>query len=42
MELYERRLRDIGLYLSTTQRQEGWNDKKFKDIRHQAYGYFLQ
>jgi len=41
-ELYGGRLRDIGLYLSTLKRQEGWMDKTFKDIRHQAYGYLLR
>ena len=35
-ELYGGRLRDIGLYLSTLKRQEGWMDKAFKDIRHQT------
>jgi hypothetical protein len=38
---YEGRLRDIGIYLSTLKRQEGWMDKTFKDIRHQSYGYLL-
>jgi len=33
-ELYEGKLKDIGLYLSTMERQEGWMDKTFKDIRH--------
>ncbi len=42
MELYDGRLRDIGLYLSTLKRQEGWMDKTFKDIRHQSYGFFLK
>ena len=41
-ELYEGRLRDIGLYLSILKRQEGWMDKAFKDIRHQSYGYLLR
>lgn len=41
-ELYEGRLRDIGLYLSTLKRQEGWMDKTFKDIRHQSYSYLLR
>ena len=41
-ELYEGRLKDIGLYLSTLKRQEGWMDKAFKDIRHQSYGYLLR
>jgi hypothetical protein len=39
---YEGRLRDIGIYLSTLKRQEGWMDKTFKDIRHQSYGYLLR
>ena len=39
---YEGRLRDIGIYLSTLRRQEGWMDKTFKDIRHQSYGYLLK
>ena len=39
---YEGRLRDIGSYLSTLRRQEGWMDKTFKDIRHQSYGYLLR
>jgi hypothetical protein len=39
---YEGRLRDIGIYLSTLKRQEGWMDKTFKDIRHQYYGYLLR
>ena len=39
---YEGRLRDIGIYLSTLRRQEGWMDKTFKDIRHQSYGYLLR
>ena len=33
-ELHRGRLRDIGLYLSTLKRQEGWMDKTFKDIKH--------
>ena len=41
-ELYERRLTEIGLYLSTLKRQERWMDKTFKNISHQFYGYFLQ
>ena len=41
-ELYGKRLRDIGLYLSTLKRQEGWMDNAFKDIRHQSYGYLLR
>lgn len=41
-DLYEGRLKDIGLYLSTLKRQEGWLDKTFKDIRHQSYGYLLR
>ena len=41
-ELYGGRLRDIGLYLSTLKRQEGWMDKTFKDIKHQSYGYLLR
>ena len=41
-ELYGGRLRDIGMYLSTLKRQEGWMDKTFKDIRHQSYGYLLR
>ena len=39
---YEGRLRDIGIYLSTLRKQEGWMDKTFKDIRHQSYGYLLR
>ena len=39
---YEGRLRDIGIYLSTLRRQEGWMDKNFKDITHQSYSYFLR
>jgi hypothetical protein len=39
---YEGRLQDIGIYLSTLKRQEGWMDKTFKDIRHQSYGYLLR
>lgn len=41
-DLYEGRLRDIGIYLSTLKRQEGWLDKTFKDIRHQSYDYLLR
>lgn len=41
-ELYEGKLRDIGLYLSTMERQRSWMDKTFKDIRHQSYGYLLK
>jgi hypothetical protein len=41
-ELYEGKLKDIGLYLSTMKQQEGWTDKTFKDIRHQSYGYLLK
>jgi Integrase zinc binding domain/RNase H-like domain found in reverse transcriptase/Reverse transcriptase (RNA-dependent DNA polymerase) len=41
-ELYEGKLRDIGLYLSTLERQRNWMDKTFKDIRHQSYGYLLR
>jgi hypothetical protein len=39
---YEGRLRDIGIYLSTLKRQEGWMDKTFKDIKHQSSGYLLR
>ena len=39
---YEGKLRDIGIYLSTLKRQEGWMDKIFKDIRHLSYGYLLR
>src|SRR5450759_1456029 len=39
---YEGRLREIGIYLSTLKRQEGWMDKTFKNIRHQSYGYLLR
>ena len=42
VELYDGRLKEIGLYLSTLKRQEGWMDKTFKDIRHQSYGYLLR
>lgn len=31
-DLYEGILKDIGFYLSTIKRQEGWIDKTFKDI----------
>lgn len=41
-ELYEGKLRDIGLYFSTMKREAGWMDKTFKDIRHQSYGYLLK
>ena len=41
-ELYEGRLRDIGLYLKTMERQRNWVDKTFRDIRHQSYGYLLK
>ena len=41
-ELYQRRLKEIGLSLSTLKRQDGWLDKTFKDIRHQSYGYLLR
>jgi Integrase zinc binding domain/RNase H-like domain found in reverse transcriptase/Reverse transcriptase (RNA-dependent DNA polymerase) len=42
MDLYEGRLRDIGIYLSTLKRQDCWLDKTFKDIRHQSYDYLLR
>ena len=41
-DLYQGRLRDIGIYLSTLKRQEGWLDKTFKDIRHQSYDFLLR
>jgi hypothetical protein len=41
-KLYEGKLRDIGLYLSTMKRQAGWMDKTLKNIRHQSYGYLLK
>lgn len=41
-ELYEGKMKDIGLYLSTLKRQEDWSDKTFKRIRHQSYGFFLR
>lgn len=41
-DLYEGRLKDIGIYLSTMKRQDGWMDKTFKDIRHQSYAYLLK
>ena len=41
-ELYDGRLKDIGLYLSTMERQRSWMEKTFKDIRHQSYGYLLK
>ena len=40
--LYEGRLKDIGIYLSTMKRQDDWMDKTFKDIRHQSYSYLLK
>ncbi len=39
---YEGKMKDIGLYLSSLTRQEGWTDKAFKDIRRQSYGYLLK
>ena len=41
-EFYQDRLRDIGIYLSTLRRQEGWLDKTFKDIRHRSYNFLLR
>jgi hypothetical protein len=41
-DLYEGKLKDIGIYLSTMKRQEGWTDKAFKSIRHQSYNYILR
>ncbi|KAL3696746.1 hypothetical protein R1sor_010822 [Riccia sorocarpa] len=41
-ELYTGRLREIGLYLSTLERQESWSDADFKEIRKKAYGYLLK
>ena len=31
---YEGRLKNIGIYLSTLRKQEGWIDRTFKDIKH--------
>jgi hypothetical protein len=41
-DLYEGKMKEIGLYLSTLKKQEGWTDKDFKRIRHQSYGFFLR
>lgn len=40
--LYEGKLKDIRIYLSTMKKQEGWMDKIFKNIRHQFYDYLLK
>ncbi|KAL3698024.1 hypothetical protein R1sor_012100 [Riccia sorocarpa] len=36
-ELYSGRLREIGLYLSTLERQESWSDADYAEIRRKAY-----
>ncbi|KAL3676446.1 hypothetical protein R1sor_026394 [Riccia sorocarpa] len=41
-ELYTGRLREIGLYLSTLERQESWSDVNYAQIRRKAYGYLLK
>ena len=41
-DLYRDKLKDIGIYLSSMKRQEGWSDKVFKGIRHQSYNYILR
>lgn len=41
-ELYQGRLKDIGIYLSMLRQQEGWLNKTFKEIRHISYNYLLR
>ncbi|KAL3676832.1 hypothetical protein R1sor_026780 [Riccia sorocarpa] len=41
-ELYTGRLREIGLYLSTLERQESWSDVDYAQIWRKAYGYLLK
>ncbi|KAL3679385.1 hypothetical protein R1sor_022341 [Riccia sorocarpa] len=41
-ELYTGKLHDIGRYLSKLEKMEGWSEKHFKNIRHQAYKYLLK
>ncbi|KAL3680258.1 hypothetical protein R1sor_023214 [Riccia sorocarpa] len=41
-ELYEGEWLDLGRYLGSLTRQEGWSDAEFKRIRKKAYGYMLE
>lgn len=41
-DIYVGKLRDIGIYLNTMERQDNWSNKAFRDIRHQSYGYLLR
>lgn len=41
-DMYDGEWLQIGHYLSTLTKQEGWSDQEFKRIRRKAYGYFLQ
>ncbi|KAL3686249.1 hypothetical protein R1sor_004271 [Riccia sorocarpa] len=41
-ELYEGEWLDLGKYLGSLTRREGWSDAEFKRIRKKAYGYMLE
>ncbi|KAL3692893.1 hypothetical protein R1sor_006544 [Riccia sorocarpa] len=41
-DLYEGELADIGKYLSTLQRKEGWTDAEYRRIRRKSYNYLLR
>ncbi|KAL3689190.1 hypothetical protein R1sor_015499 [Riccia sorocarpa] len=41
-ELYCGGLKDIGFYLSSLKRREGWSDAEFSKVRKKAYGFLLQ
>jgi len=41
-DLYGGKFKDIGIYLSTMKRQDGWSIKAFKDIRHRSYNFILR
>ncbi|KAL3688564.1 hypothetical protein R1sor_014873 [Riccia sorocarpa] len=40
-ELYDSEWLDIGYYLSTMSRQQGWSDAEFKQTRRKAYNFLL-
>ncbi|KAL3695983.1 hypothetical protein R1sor_010059 [Riccia sorocarpa] len=41
-EHYRGRFLEIGKYLSTLEKDQAWNEKQYREIRHQAYGYLLK
>ncbi|KAL3687049.1 hypothetical protein R1sor_013358 [Riccia sorocarpa] len=41
-DLYEGEWLDIGRYLATLSKQEGWTDEEYRKVRKKAYSYMLE